>query len=88
MHRDDDTALDRAPTCAGKVVPRKCPGSKLSLCVLGDRNGIEIFANGGAVCMPIGKIHKADNRSLEIYAKDGAAKATELTVRELRSAWE
>jgi hypothetical protein len=30
----------------------------------------------------------ADNRSLEIYSKDGAAKATELTVWELRSAWE
>jgi fructan beta-fructosidase len=74
--------------CSGKTAPLKCPGGKLNLRVLVDRNSIEIFANDGVVYMPIGKIHPADNRSLNAYAKDGAAKATELTVWELRSAWE
>jgi fructan beta-fructosidase len=75
-------------TCGGKTAPLKCPGGKLKLRILVDRNSIEIFANDGEVYMPIGKIHPADNRKLEISSKDGAAKATELTVWELRSAWE
>ncbi len=74
--------------CAGKVAPLKCPGGKLSLRVLVDRDSIEIFANDGEVYMPIGKIHSAENRSLDLSAKDGAAKLADLTVWELRSAWE
>jgi fructan beta-fructosidase len=75
-------------SCKGKTAPLRCPDGKLSLRVLVDRNSIEIFANDGEVYMPIGKIHPADNRSLSAYANDGAAKLTELTVWELRSAWE
>jgi len=78
----------QAITCKGKAAPLKCPGGKLSLRVLVDRDSIEIFANDGRVYMPIGAIHPDDNHTLEICAKGGAAKATELTVWELRSAWE
>ena len=78
----------QAITCAGKTAPLRCPGRKLSLRVLVDRTSIEIFANDGEVYMPIGKIHADDNRSLRAYARGGDAGLDELTVWELRSAWQ
>ncbi len=72
-------------TCKGKTAPLKCPGGKLSLRILVDRTSIEIYANDGEVYMPIGVIHPEENRSLEPM---NIAKATRLTVWELRSAWE
>jgi len=78
----------RAITCKGKTAPLECPGGKLSLRVLVDRNSIEIFADDGRVYMPIGVILPENDRSLKTYAKGGGAKAADLTIRELHSAWE
>jgi hypothetical protein len=37
--------------------------------------------------MPMGVIPPEDNKTLEVFAKGGAAKATKLEVWELSSAW-
>ncbi|MBN1345210.1 MAG: GH32 C-terminal domain-containing protein [Phycisphaerae bacterium] len=73
--------------CNKCKAPVKPTGGKVRLEILVDRMSIEIFAGDGRVYMPIGVIPPDDNKTLEIFAKGGPAKATVLDVRELKSAW-
>lgn len=60
---------------------------KLRLTIYCDRVGIEIFAAGGRVYVPMALIPSAEDRSASIAAMDGEVKIDSLVVHELRSAW-
>ncbi len=60
---------------------------KIRLEILVDRTSIEIFGNDGRVYMPIGTILPDDNRTLELFSKDGGSGIDSLEVYELRPAW-
>ena len=59
-----------------------------TLRLLVDRTSLEIFADGGAVYMPMAVIFPADNRRVSIAARGGEARIDALTIHELKSAWQ
>lgn len=74
-------------SCMKNKATLKPAGGKIRLELLVDRMSIEIYGNDGRVYMPMGVIPPDDNKSLEVFAKGGAARATKLTVWKLKSAW-
>ncbi|MBX7256017.1 MAG: glycoside hydrolase family 32 protein [Candidatus Hydrogenedentes bacterium] len=74
-------------TCADKSANVKLENGELSLRLLVDRMSIEIFAQRGAVYMPMGLHFDESKQALEVVSKEGKAQAKSLAVRELRSAW-
>ncbi|MFO0834882.1 MAG: glycoside hydrolase family 32 protein [Phycisphaerales bacterium] len=60
---------------------------KLQLTIYCDRVGMEIFAAGGLVYIPMALIPNAEDRSVSIAALNGEVKINSLVVHELRSAW-
>ena len=60
---------------------------ELAIEILVDRNSIEIFGNTGRVYMPIGGILPEDNKTLELFARDGDVKTGLLEIFELNSIW-
>jgi hypothetical protein len=57
------------------------------LTILCDRIGLEILARDGLTYVPMPYLPKADDLSLEVQARGGPAKISDLQVHELRSAW-
>lgn len=78
---------NRRLACKGCKAPLACPKGRLSLRILVDRNSIEVFANDGEVYMPVGVLNPRDNLSISASAEGDGAKA-DVTVWELKSAWE
>ena len=74
--------------CRDKAAPLKLEAGKIRLRLLVDRTSIEIFGNDGRVYMPMGIIAPDDNKTLELFARGGTARAEALEVAELRSSWE
>jgi sucrose-6-phosphate hydrolase SacC (GH32 family) len=74
-------------SCRGMSASLKPVNGLLRLQLVVDRTSIEVFANDGAVYMPVGVIPSAQNRSLELQVRGGAARVKSLEVYELRSAW-
>lgn len=74
---------DRKATLAQ---PRGPDVGHVRLRVLIDRTSLEIFANDGAVYMPMSAVPTGDDRSLAVYAR-GAGAAVELKAHELKSIW-
>jgi sucrose-6-phosphate hydrolase SacC (GH32 family) len=68
--------------------PLKAVDGRISLRCIVDRTSIEIFANDGRVYMPCRLRAEDDDKSLALFARGGAAKATSIHVRELESIWE
>ncbi len=60
---------------------------KLQLTIYCDRVGVEVFAAGGLVYVPMAIIPNANDRSVSIAALNGDVKVESLVVHELRSAW-
>lgn len=52
-----------------------------------DRIGLEVFASGGFVYVPMPFIPKAQDRGVELSVKGGDVKFTRLDAQELQSAW-
>ncbi|MFA6242116.1 MAG: glycoside hydrolase family 32 protein, partial [Candidatus Hydrogenedentales bacterium] len=74
-------------TCKDKTAAVTLEDGALSLRLLVDRMSIEIFAQHGAVYMPMGIQFDDSKRTLDVFAKGGGARVKSLAVRELRSAW-
>jgi sucrose-6-phosphate hydrolase SacC (GH32 family) len=75
-------------SCKGKSAELKTANGKIRLEILVDRTSIEIFGNDGRVYMPIGTILPDDNRTLELFSKDGSTGIDSLEIYELCPAWE
>ena len=75
-------------TCKDCQAPLKPQSGKIRLQILIDRTSMEIFGNDGRIYMPIGVIPPDENKSLEVFSKEGSAKVDALEVYKLRSAWQ
>jgi fructan beta-fructosidase len=75
-------------TCRKQKAPLQLRDGKVELEVLVDRTSLEVFADGGRVYMPLGAIPAADKHTLAVFSRGGATRALDLTVHELRPAWE
>ncbi|MDX1934453.1 MAG: exo-alpha-sialidase [Capsulimonadales bacterium] len=84
----------RYDTKAGELIcgDRKAPltpvNGRVRLRLLVDRASIEIFGNDGRAYMAMGALLPAENRSLEVYAREGTAHIDSLQVFDMASAWE
>ena len=76
----------RQLTCLGRSAPMEPIDGRIRLAILLDRTSIEVFGNDGRVPMTTCFLPKAD-KSVEVFARGGAAKIISLAVYELKSAW-
>jgi fructan beta-fructosidase len=74
-------------SCKGNKAPIKPADGKIKLEILVDRNSIEIYGNDGRMYMPIGGILPEENKSLELFSRQGKVRIDSLEVFELASAW-
>ncbi|MCX7044754.1 MAG: glycoside hydrolase family 32 protein [Candidatus Sumerlaeota bacterium] len=75
-------------SCQGKTAPLPMRDGKIQLRILVDRTTIEIFANDGAIYMPIGAVPKdGAPKAHEIFAKGAGAKILAMDIYELNSIW-
>jgi fructan beta-fructosidase len=74
-------------SCGDRKAKLKPIDGRIRLRLFLDRASVDIFANEGRVYIPMGVIPGAENRSLSVYAKGGAATLRSLQVHELRPAW-
>ena len=74
-------------TCHNHKAAFKSSAGKIKLRLLVDRTSIDVFGNDGQLYMPMGVVVPANNRSLELHARGGAASVESLVVHELKSAW-
>lgn len=73
--------------CKDKTAPLLAADGIISLRLLVDRLSIEIFANDGAIYMPMANICEDEAHSVRISARGGQATANRIVVHELNSAW-
>jgi sucrose-6-phosphate hydrolase SacC (GH32 family) len=62
-------------------------GGRQRLTVFCDRTGLEVFASDGLTYVPMPFLPKAEDRSLGVSTRGGAARFNLLQVHELKSAW-
>ncbi len=62
-------------------------GGKMQLTVFVDRTGLEVFAAGGRVYVPMPVNIKAEERSVSVVVTGSESKIVTLAVHELRSIW-
>ncbi|MBI5687940.1 MAG: glycoside hydrolase family 32 protein [Verrucomicrobia bacterium] len=67
--------------------PAPLRNGRQRLIIYADRTAFEVFASDGLACVPMPVIPKAEDRSLTLSIKGGAAQFTSLEAHELRSAW-
>ncbi|MGW7640320.1 glycoside hydrolase family 32 protein [Streptomyces decoyicus] len=60
---------------------------KLQLHILVDASSVEVFAQGGRVCLTDQIFPGAEDTALQAFADGGTARIEELVARKLRSAW-
>ena len=71
----------------GHRAPAPLRDGRLRLAIFVDRNGSEVYASDGLAFVPMPFAPKADDRSLAVAVKGGAARLTSLDVHELRGIW-
>jgi fructan beta-fructosidase len=81
-------AEKRELTCRDVTVPLAPLEDVVHLRVLVDRGSLEIFGNDGLVAISLAAIPPEGNRSIRVFAEEGAAMLQSLTVHELQSTWE
>ncbi|MFA6562621.1 MAG: glycoside hydrolase family 32 protein [Verrucomicrobiia bacterium] len=67
--------------------PAPLRNGRQRLIIYADRTALEIFASDGLTYVPMPVIPKAEDKSLGLFVKGGAAQFTSLEAHELRSAW-
>jgi fructan beta-fructosidase len=71
----------------GCTAPLKPKDGVISLRILVDRTTVEIYANDGAVYMPVGAMADPGTLSLEAFARDGEARLRTLRLWPVKSVW-
>jgi fructan beta-fructosidase len=72
---------------AGHKAPAPLRDGKLRLTAIVDRTSITVWAADGLTYVPMPALPKAEDRSLALHAKGGAAKVVSLAVHEVGSVW-
>jgi fructan beta-fructosidase len=74
-------------TAHGHKAPAPLRDGKLSLTILADRNGYEVFASDGLTYVPFPVIPKPADRSLSLAVDRGELAVNTMVVRALQSIW-
>ncbi len=80
-------AAAQAVTCLGRTAPLKPQNNRVKLRVLADRTSLEVFGNGGQVCLTSCFLPAPQERGLAVFTEGGNVKLISLTASSLRSAW-
>ncbi len=80
-------AKDKTLSTADRKIDLPAINGKIKLHILIDRVSIEIFANDGWKSILMGFPIDADNKTLEIFTKNGQAKIQILNIWNLKSIW-
>ncbi|MHB0859178.1 MAG: glycoside hydrolase family 32 protein [Anaerolineae bacterium] len=72
---------------ADRAAPWRPLDGRLRLRVLVDRTSIEVFADGGAVCLSGYFVPQADAQPLQLYVIQGTVKAALIDIHDLDSVW-
>jgi len=80
-------AAQQELSCGGCTAPLRPVDGRVRLRLLVDRTTVEIFANGGAVYMPVASIAPPDDRFVELFARGGETCVASLGVWEVKSVW-
>jgi sucrose-6-phosphate hydrolase SacC (GH32 family) len=73
--------------CGDKKVNLMPLNGTIRLHVFVDRTSVDIFANNGAVYMPMGVLVPQENQSAKVCARNGTVRLSLLEVYRLKSAW-
>ena len=74
--------------CQQFSAPLEPEGNRVNLRILADRASLEIFGNGGIVCLSTGVNQPAKTLDVKVGVLKGAATATDIKVREIKSIWQ
>jgi len=75
-------------SCLGKKAPLPLTSGSLRVHFLVDRTSIDVFANHGAIYMPMGFIPKSDDRSLVVTSRNADTRINTYSTFDLRSIWQ
>ncbi|MCC7495122.1 MAG: glycoside hydrolase family 32 protein [Fimbriimonadaceae bacterium] len=73
---------------AGLKAPLALRDGRLQLRLLADRGSLELFASDGSLYLPAAAVAAEHVTGLSLFARGGAARVVDVTVWELKSAWE
>jgi fructan beta-fructosidase len=74
-------------TCGKETAPLLLEDGLIRLRVLVDRGSIEVFVNDGRIALVAAALPRPEDMSVELFAEGGAARAQDLRIAALRSAW-
>src|SRR5207253_11274382 len=74
-------------SCLGKKAPLALAGGSLRLQFFIDRGALDLFANHGAVYMPLGFIAKDGERMLRVTSKNSDTRISEFSTFAIKSTW-
>ena len=80
-------SINQTLTCQEHTAALKPRKGRIELQILIDKASIEIFGNDGVMYMPMGMILPDDNKSLELFVKNGEIHLNTLNVFELKPIW-
>lgn len=87
LHEINIVCADGHIRCLGKEAPLTAHDQKVSLRILVDRTSIEIFAQGGELCMSSCFLPLQQDTTIQCYSEAGSIAVRRCVVRRLRSAW-
>jgi fructan beta-fructosidase len=80
-------AAHRTLSCWTVSAPLEPQDGKIKLELLVDRTSIEVFANDGALYMPVGVLPSDQLRTLDVFTRGGDTTVESLEVHELKRIW-
>jgi len=87
LHEIDIACADGHIRCLGNESPLTAHDQKVSLRILVDRTSIEIYAQGGELCMSLCFLPIEQDTTIRCYSESGTITVSKFVVRRLRSAW-
>ena len=87
LHDQAITCSGNQVACLGRTAPLAAVNGLVSLRLLVDRTSIELFANGGQVCMSSCFLPVHKDTSLQFHAENGTIRIRSLLIHRLSSAW-
>lgn len=87
LHGRDITCANGRVQCLGNDAPMLPVDGLVKLRILVDRTSVELFGNGGEVCMSSCFLPVKKNTTVQCHAANGTARIRSLVIHRLASAW-
>jgi hypothetical protein len=88
LHEVDIVCADGQIRCLGKEAPLTVHDNVVSLRILVDRTSIEIYAQGGELCMSLCFLPTELESTIRCYSEAGIVRVRKLEAHRLCSAWD